>query len=208
MTGGSPVAGIAEYSWIEGLRFDALTLTWVDYAGEPADVLRAAGHTWEQRPVDTYDSVLELVDGYDFDREPLLVGRIGGWMLLLARNGYEFSYAGVAAGASRLGRVISVFWNVNAVMRFLLADDGRIRRSFDPLLPDDSEGLPLPEEAGLPFGEPGAGLRAATLVLAERLSGVRVTEDWLLDPHDVVIVRRREWAPDDPRSTAMVPFTA
>ncbi len=129
-------------------------------------------------------------------------------MVLLARNGYELSYPGAAAGASRLGRVITVFWNVNAVMRFVLAHDGQVRRSFDPLLPGDSEGVPLPEEAGLPFGEPAAMLRAAALVLAERLSGVRVTEDWILGPHEVVLLTRRVFAPDDPGCTAVVPFTA
>jgi Family of unknown function (DUF6461) len=142
------------YTWVEGPDpdLDALAIAFVAYPGALADVFRASGNRWEAAERSTMDRVLHLVHGFDVNREPVLLGRLGDWHVLLAPNGFAFSYPGVAAGASRLGRVVSVFWNVNAVMRVLVADGGQITRRFDPLIVDD--GTPLPEESGLPFGEP------------------------------------------------------
>jgi hypothetical protein len=138
----------------------------------------------------TLDTVLDIVDGFVFGREPLLLDRLGVWHVLLAPNGFEFSYPGVGARVSRIGRFVSVFWNVNSVMRILVAERGEVRRDFDPLLIADSAGEPLPEEAGLPFGQPGAPLRAACLVLTERLTGQRVSRDWLFSEHPAVVLDR------------------
>ena len=195
------------YAWVEGPDpdLDAIAIAFVQYPGPFADVFGASGNHWEAAERSTIDRVLHLVSGFDANREPLLVDRLGAWLVFLAANGFEFSYPGVAAGASRLGRVVSVFWNVNAVMRILVADGGQVTRSFDPLIVDDAEGSPLPEEAGLPFGEPGKP-RAASLVLAARLTGERLTRTWVFAEHDAVILRRRQWAADDPGSTAVVPL--
>jgi Family of unknown function (DUF6461) len=133
------------------------------------------------------------VGGFDPHWEPLLVGGLDGWLVLIAPNGFEFSPPEVVAGASMLGRVVSAYWNVNGVMRFLVADAGRITRRFDPVIYGDAEGNPLPEEADLPFGEPGEPLSAMSLLLAERLTGQRVTRDWLMSEHDAVVLRRRTW---------------
>jgi hypothetical protein len=196
----------ADYLWAESGPFEALCLTLVQGEASLDALFRAAGHAWEESPRSRFDRVLDLVDGFDFDREPVLVDRLGGWWILVAPNGYELSLPGAAAGASRVGRLVSVFWNVNAVMQFVVAEAGRIKRRFDPLLTDDSEGETLAEEAGLPFGDPEAPLRAAALALAERLTGVALSEAWLLHEHDVAVLRRRAWAPDDPGSAAVAPL--
>jgi hypothetical protein len=82
---------------------------------------------------------------------------------------------------------LSVYWNVNALMRFAMYADGVLVRSFDPLLTDaGSQGKPLGEEEGLPFGVEGEP-RAAAMTLAERLTGAAVERDWLLDE------RHRTW---------------
>jgi hypothetical protein len=73
-----------------------------------------------------------------------------------------------------------VYSSVNADARFVHARGGIVIRVFDPLL-YEPEGA-LAEEAGLPFGEPGRS-RAAALALVERLTGVQLRRDWLLDIH-------------------------
>lgn len=197
----------ASHAWVEGPDpdLDALSIAFVHYPGPVADVFGASGNLWEAAERSTIDRVLDLVNGFAVNREPLLIDRLGDWLVLLAPNGFEFSNPGVAAGASRLGRVISVFWNVNAVMRVLVADGGQITRSFDPLIVDDAEGTPLSEESGLPFGAPGRP-RAASLELAERLTGQRLTRSRVFAEHAAVILRRRQWAADDPGCNALVPL--
>ncbi len=117
-----------------------------------------------------------------------------GWTLVLEPNGYWTSVPENALRVSEAaaGRVISLYWNVNSVMRFLYAADGLLRREFDPLLPDlGSHGDPLPEEAGLPFGQEDKDPRAAGVALIRRLTGVD------LDLADVLESPRRTWTARD-----------
>jgi uncharacterized protein DUF6461 len=182
-------AELEDAGWIEQ-SIDAITIALVESPGPVEEVFRESGHSWTPVSPGTLDTVLDIVDGFDFDREPLLLDRLGVWHVLLAPNGFEFSYPGVGARVSRIGRFVSVFWNVNSVMRILVAERGEVRRDFDPLLIADSAGEPLPEEAGLPFGQPGAPLRAACLVLTERLTGQRFSRDWLFSEHPAVVLDR------------------
>lgn len=76
-----------------------------------------------------------------------------------------------------------MFRNVNAVMLFSYAHDGEVVRYFDPLNPENGPGPygePLPEEAGLAFGDPDADPHHLALELAERLTGVRLDGPWVL----------------------------
>lgn len=74
---------------------------------------------------------------------------------------------------------------INALSSIQYAKKGTIVRAFDPLLPHMSQqGVPLPQEQGIAC--PGANgerhpLRGAFL-LAERLTGIRLTAHDLLDP--------------------------
>lgn len=191
-----------DYGWAGEEEFVALTLAFVDFAGQPAEVFRAAGDKWEPAPRGTFDDAFQLFDGYDAEREPTIVGRSDRWLTLLAPDGYEFTFPGVAVGASRLGRVVAIGWNVNGVRSFLVADKGRLTRYVnDTVFIDHGEGKPLREEAGLAFED-----NRDLLVLAERLTGVRVTADWMRQAHDTVILRRRTWAKDDPHGRAVVPL--
>jgi hypothetical protein len=204
-----PTTDLESYAWVDAsgdTEIDALTLASIQYGGEPREVLRAGGHTWTEAGKGSISDALDAVDGYDPDLEPVLLDRSGDWVVILAPNGYEYSYPGVLAGASRLGRAISTFWNVESVMRVLVAEAGLVTRGFDPLLPEDSEGVPLPEETGLPFGRAGSSLRGATLLLAERLTGQHITRDWLRRTHDLVILNRRTWRDDDPGSAEVAPY--
>jgi len=71
----------------------------------------------------------------------------------------------------------SFFVNVNARMDFVYARDGGILRCFDPLMYDDG-GEPLLEERDLDFGLPHP--RASAMLLLERLTGIHVSQDFLM----------------------------
>ena len=121
--------------------------------------------------------------GYDF-RLGVQVDQMDGWTVVVEPNGWLLTVPATAELVSAGGELVSVFWNVNASTLFTVAKGGVIIRRFDPLLYDQpSIGDPLPEEAGLPFGHPGEP-RVAAVELAERLTGVRLTRDWLVNqPH-------------------------
>jgi hypothetical protein len=182
-------AELEDAGWIEQ-SIDAITIAFVESQAPVEEVFRESGRSWTPVSPGTLDTVLDIVDGFDFDREPLLIDRLGEWHVLLAPNGYEFSYPDLAARVSRIGRFISVFWNVNALMRILVAEKGKVMRDFDPLLIADSAGEPLPEEAGLPFGQPAAPLRAACLVFTERMTDQRISRDWILGEKSAVVLDR------------------
>lgn len=108
------------------------------------------------------------------------VAEADGWAVVVEPNGYLTSLPGTVAALSVGGSAISVYWNVNALMRFTVARDGVVVRSFDPLLFDlGPEGEPLPEERGLTFGV-DATVRQSALELAARLTGIRIDQPWLL----------------------------
>jgi len=113
-------AELEDAGWIEQ-SIDAITIALVESPGPVEEVFRESGHSWTPVSPGTLETVLDIVDGFDFDREPLLLDRLGVWHVLLAPNGFEFSYPGVGARVSRIGRFVSVFWNVNSVMRILVA---------------------------------------------------------------------------------------
>ena len=119
------------------------------------------------------------LDDFAWGSELLQSDQVLDWAVFVEPWGWGTSISEIVAGVSKGGSAISVFWNVNAVMRVVVARDGAVVREFDPLLYDDG-GVPMPEEAGLPFGETGP-CRGAALLVAERLTGVAVTRNWLLD---------------------------
>jgi hypothetical protein len=74
-------------------------------------------------------------------------------------------------------------------MQFVFAEAGAVKRDFDPLLYDNdgARERALPEEMDLPFPSADDGpltpARAA-LALIERLTGIEITQAWLLEePH-------------------------
>jgi hypothetical protein len=76
----------------------------------------------------------EAEDGWALEATPFQIDRLGATLMIVEPNGWRCSDASVAARLSNAGRAVSVFWNVNAVMRFVYADHGVVRREFDPLL--------------------------------------------------------------------------
>jgi hypothetical protein len=108
------------------------------------------------------------------------VDELNDLTVIIEPNGWLLTTPEYAEAVSQGAEAVSVYWNVNAVMQFVLARDGRIVRRFDPLLYDQpGDGEPLPEEPQLPFGDP-EHCRVAAIELAERIAGVHLTRDWLL----------------------------
>ena len=90
---------------------------------------------------------------------------------------------------SRGGRAACFFRNVQAVMRFIYAVDGRVVAEFDPLLDSGPRSGADPRSIGAALRDLPFGLFAAescALVLLERLTGVRVTRSWLDSPQQCV----------------------
>jgi len=171
---------LAAYDWVDAddPRLAALSLTLVRGAGEPP--LERLGPI---RPLPGLLTIGEAGDAmltaFDRSRLAVQVDELGGWTILLEPFGWAGATPEVLARLSEGGRAVNVFWNVNAVMHMGWADNGGIVESFDPLL-DDRADHRTPAEADLPFGDPERALRAS-FVLAERLTGVRIERDWLLD---------------------------
>ena len=110
------------------------------------------------------------------------VDLLADWTAILEPNGFLTSLPKIVGNLSEAGLAVSVFWNVNAVMSFTLAERGAIRRQFDPLLYDPGDS-PLSDEDGLPFGHPGRP-RAAAVALMSRVSGIELDRRWMLEmPH-------------------------
>jgi uncharacterized protein YuzE len=116
---------------------------------EPATVAALiAVHDLRERR--TWEEALDHVDDHT---AAFATGSAGSWTFIWEDNGYRAETPGVPERLSADGRAtFTMFWNVNALQRFVAAADGRVTRSFDPLFRDnehDQVGQPLSEEAAL-----------------------------------------------------------
>lgn len=173
---------VSAYAWVGQHQelLEALSVTMVQPAG--AGVVSRLEPKWEWPTRLTIAEALAAsltVDDYAWGSLFAQVDEIAGWTAIIEPNGWAASTPEMLAGLSADGAAMNVVWNVNALMGASVARNGVVIRQFDPLLYDASA-QPLVEEAGLPFGEPGAPLRAASLAFLERLTGVRLSEQWLL----------------------------
>jgi hypothetical protein len=114
---------------------------------------------WATERQITFSEAQEQQD-YSAGQSAVQVERVesqrGSWLVLIEPNGYLASLPDALEALSDLDVALSVYWNVNAQMRFAMYADGILVRSFDPLLPDlGPQGNPLPEEEGLSFGPEG-----------------------------------------------------
>ena len=104
----------------------SLTLAWVKHPGPAEDVVKGRREHLIPLGRRTFTAALDFhAVEFDIEHEPLLVDRLGAWVVMIAPNGFEYSYPGVAAGASRLGDLVSVFWNVEGHLSVLA--DARVK---------------------------------------------------------------------------------
>ena len=118
-------------------------------------------------------------------------GEVGGWTLVIELNGYQATLPDVLKTLSDGGEVVVIYRNINALSSFQYAKNGTIVRAFDPLLPHMSQiGDPLAEESGITFPGENGELHPlpGAFLLAERLTGIRLTESDLSEPGDRIAV--------------------
>ncbi|RZS39062.1 hypothetical protein EV193_104273 [Herbihabitans rhizosphaerae] len=164
---------------------EALCVTVVESASAE-DVLRRMGAdvgTFDRRDA---EETFDLAGSYQDLRQTAMAGEIDGKVLVVEPNGFQCTRPEVQRALTEDGgSSLTVFWNVNAVAEIVLARDGRMVWSFDPLFyPDDVRG-PDTDGAhraadGLPLGE--NGLYGARLALLEKETGIRLTVEWLTTP--------------------------
>ncbi|MCA0144204.1 DUF6461 domain-containing protein [Blastococcus sp. LR1] len=185
---------MSDYDWFD---IEAIALTFLRGARleEVVHVLRLDPATERMR---TFDDAEEDPD-VSSDAFPVQMEELEGWLVVVEPNGFLMTDHHVLSRLSRGGTAICWFRNINAVSDFLVARDGEIVRAFDPVLFDDEEGAPLPEEEGLDFADEDADPDALALTLMERLTGVRIEESWLLERP------RRTWLAPHPPPTSEGP---
>lgn len=116
-------------------------------------------------------------DPWNID-QVLLVGSLGDGVVAIESNGWQGTRPEVLRRASVTGRAASVYWNVNAVKTFTAAEGGVVLDQIeywseltDPRLLELSEDLDL---------DTHADASARGMLVAERFTGVTVTEDFAL----------------------------
>ena len=104
---------------------------------------------------------------------PLSIVELEGATAVFEVNGFHTVQPHVAQSLSALGTTVCLYWNVNHVARFLVAEDGRLVRDFDPVI-DEGGGLgqPFPEEDGIDWEESPIPQAAE---LQARLTGIRLS---------------------------------
>lgn len=178
----------ADYSWVEG---DALG---EDYAvafvsGMTVDEVLAVLGTVERSMggrdlqglyAATDESIEFTEEGQVILGPPALwVDRAPGGVVVLGVNGADF-YDRTDALSGR-GSAAAFLTTVNADTFVHVSRRGQVVRELDTLLGDSMVGSPLPEERGLGFGVDDVGVFGATWLLLERVTGVSVTEAWVLE---------------------------
>lgn len=165
----------ARYEWVEkDDRLMAACFTVVTRSDEE-EVARGFGGILSSERRSTFDAAFN-----DFPKTMHLVfDRMGNAVIIAENNGWEGSRPEVAEAVSRECRYASVYWSVNADMTFVYASGGNIVAWFDPLLIEQpwagSDPDTVKEAArDLPFGVEAP--RAASLALAERLTGVSLQQ--------------------------------
>jgi len=158
------------------------------------DVLRALGADHSTEPTATFAASFDELTGWT----PLVVDELDDAVLAAENNGWLGSRSEVVEAISRGGRAASVYWSVNADMSFLYAEDGVVVAWFDPVLVEhpwsgSDPGWVRERARDLRFGV--GRPRSDSLVLLERLTGVRVERSWLERPHRCFDVPDPESAP-------------
>ncbi|WP_026212442.1 DUF6461 domain-containing protein [Longispora albida] len=131
-----------------------------------------------------------MADGVPFGT--VLAGRIGQATVLVEPNGFGGTVPGALQAMSRLGRTASVFWNVNAVSKLSLAEDGVLLSGFELLGPEMRWGE-QPQAwgrylDGLTLGIDGSPYLCPTgLVAVERASSTRLSAAWFRRPDNLVM---------------------
>src|ERR1700691_3663128 len=167
----------AEFPWLQTppLR-DGACVTLVGPPDAEGVVRGFGGDPSEARPMSLAAVGMPTVD------EPAIAVRdVGEWLLVVEVNGWQGSRPEVLRRVSAGGRVVSVYWNVNATTRFSYAVSGQLLTAFEAMTPDrrwgaDPDALEA-ARSGLPWAT--GDWVPLLLALAARVAGVRMRPEWL-----------------------------
>ncbi|MFE2545530.1 DUF6461 domain-containing protein [Actinacidiphila glaucinigra] len=188
----SPTA--EDYRWFEAdfaRLAEAYCVTLV-HGIAPAEVLRVLraevrGHCTGAGTLDdhAYEAALVHQGSHGY----IGVAALDGWSVMLEPNGYIGTLGGALAPLSVGRTVVSHFRNVNAVDHFNWFENGQSRLHFEPLFAHHRDGsdpdslVTAMREVGLTTEEDGEDdldvVTAAAFALAERVTGVRLTPEFL-----------------------------
>jgi len=171
---------VVGYDWVDEL--EAFCFTAVVGLDRGETVRRLGGDPDRSQPR-TFDECFWKADGPQWAQ----VAAVDTGVLVAEHNGWRGEET--VEMLSRGGRLACFFRNVQAVMHFVYAVDGRVVAEFDPLLqtrPNDAAARQAigSELDGLRFGLFGA--EPSALSLLERLTGVSVRPTWLAAPQPAV----------------------
>ncbi|UZN03775.1 DUF6461 domain-containing protein [Cellulomonas sp. S1-8] len=121
------------------------------------------------------------------DASPLALLEVPGAVAVAEPNGWTTVQPDTVTALSRLGLTVALYWNVNLVARFVVADGGQIVRDFDPVVDaGEGTGTPLPQEDGVVWGLDAIDEAAA---LQARVTGVHLTRGQVFGtPHPTASV--------------------
>lgn len=160
------------YRWVDRFLDMGATITIASGITE-ADFIRGFGGDPSVPPT--------VRDPWDSD-QVLLVGSLGDGVVAIESNGWQGNRPEVLRRVSLTGRAASVYWNVNAVKNFAAAEHGIVLDHIeywseltDPLLLELSDDLDR---------DTHVDAVARGLVVAERFTGVAVTEDFAVALRD------------------------
>jgi hypothetical protein len=131
------------------------------------------------------------VNAFPDDLPTIVADHCDGWTLLAENNGFHGTMPEVLSRLSQGTVAASVFWNVNFASRASLAQNGRVLAVYDFVIGRQRDGDDPAKIApflhGLDFDDPYR-VWAEGLAFLERVSGVRVTADWVAKPHPMSVI--------------------
>ena len=171
---------VRRYAWVEPLEAYCFTVV---IGLDPDEVIWRLGGDPATTASRTFEECFWTVDGPQWAQ----VGPVGDGVLVAEHNGWRGEEA--APGISTHACAATFCRDVSAAMRFAHAVDGVLLAAFDPLLDRAAvegadPGCLAPLLTGLRFGLHAA--EPSAMALLERVTGVRVTAEWLNRPQRAV----------------------
>jgi hypothetical protein len=177
---------MSAYDWVDNdALLAAACLTGVVGVSAEEVVRRFGADLMTERSA-TFDDAFN-----DMSTARLVFDDVHGGVLVAENNGWEGSRPEVVEAVSDGSRVASIYWNVNAVMRFTYAENGVVVACFDPLFVEQTwigaDPASIRERASdLEFGVERP--LSDSLTLIERLTGVGFERSWFEQPHRCVAI--------------------
>lgn len=174
------------YDWINDERLGSYCL-YIGKGAEVAAVLSGFGAVIETERLANATELWSFPGLGSDGNDVVQIGQIGNSVIVYEPNGWTGVDGAVIKEINAPGSA-SLFRNVNAVMQFTYARNGNIIRTFDPVL-YGSEGA-LEEERTLGFLADRDDNDLKSFQLIEKLTGVKLDGNWLLDERRPSYLRR------------------